>query len=103
MWNNRLIVLLALTLLAWLDPPSVIVQGVTTPNAYARVGYPATPRSAAGVARRTTRRVWRRTNTYVAALPAGCARVSLYGATVWNCSGRYYQPSGNRYVVVRAH
>jgi hypothetical protein len=69
-------------------------------EAQARVGRPATPGSVAGVARRTTRRVIRRSTVYVAALPAGCARTSVNGVVVWRCGGAYYQSYGGRYVVV---
>lgn len=68
--------------------------------AEARVGRPMTPVSAAGVARRTTRRVVRRTAIYVAALPAGCTTVVVNGASYHSCGGRYYEPYGNQYVVV---
>jgi hypothetical protein len=69
-------------------------------DAQARVGRPGTPRSVAGVARRTTRRVVRRSGVYVATLPAACVRASVNGAVVWRCGGAYYQPYGGRYVVV---
>ena len=69
-------------------------------SAEARVGRPATPRSVAGVARRTTRRVVRRSTVYVAALPASCVRVVVNGMTLSQCGGAYYQPYGGRYVVV---
>jgi hypothetical protein len=69
-------------------------------EAQARIGRPATPGSVAGVARRTTRRVIRRSTVYVAALPAGCVRTSVNGAVVWRSGGAYYQPYGGRYVVV---
>ncbi|TIQ23085.1 MAG: hypothetical protein E5X51_02855 [Mesorhizobium sp.] len=69
-------------------------------DAQARVGRPLTPGSVAGVARRTTRRVVRRSTVYVAALPAGCARTSVNGVVVWRCGGAYYQSYGGRYVVV---
>ncbi len=52
------------------------------------------------VARRTTRRVIRRSSIYVATLPAGCVRTSVNGVVVWSCGGAYYQPYGGRYVVV---
>jgi hypothetical protein len=68
--------------------------------AEARVGRPLTPRSVAGVARRTTRRVVRRSTIYVSTLPASCVRVSINGAAVWRCGGTYYQPYSGRYVVV---
>ncbi|MCA1406504.1 hypothetical protein I6F26_18950 [Ensifer sp. IC3342] len=69
-------------------------------EAHAIVGRPLTPGSVAGVARRTTRRVIRRTSVYVATLPAGCVSTSVNGAVVWRCGGVYYQPYGGRYVVV---
>jgi hypothetical protein len=53
--------------------------------------------TAAGVARRTIRR----TSIYVATLPRGCVRTTMYGYAVWSCGGVYYQSSGGRYVVVR--
>lgn len=59
-----------------------------------------TPVSAAGVARRTTRRVVRRTTVNVAALPAGCATVVINGASYHQCGGVYYEPYGAGYVVV---
>ncbi len=69
-------------------------------EAQAVVGRPLTPGSVAGVARRTTRRVIRRSTVYVAALPAGCVSTSVNGTVVWRCGGVYYQPYGGRYVVV---
>ncbi|MGE0281872.1 MAG: hypothetical protein AB7P20_14835 [Rhizobiaceae bacterium] len=69
-------------------------------TAEARVGRPLTPGSVAGVARRTTRRVIRRSTIYAATLPAGCIRTSVNGTVVWSCRGVYYQPYGGRYVVV---
>jgi hypothetical protein len=66
----------------------------------ARVGRPATPVSAAGVARRTTRRVVRRTTVYISTLPAGCASVSINGAGYYQCGATYYQYTGTQYVVV---
>ena len=69
-------------------------------KAEARIGRPLTPLSYAGVARRTTRRVIRRSTIYVAALPAACVRVTVSGSTVWRCGGTYYQAYNGRYVVV---
>jgi hypothetical protein len=69
-------------------------------TAEAVVGRPMTPVSGAGVARRTTRRVVRRTTVYVAALPAGCTTVVINGASYHSCGGVYYEPYGTRYVVV---
>ena len=94
------IFMLAAGLFVEVDPASIFLQGSATSEALAVVGRPATPGSVAGVARRTTRRTVRRTSRYVAALPGGCGRVTLYGTVVWNCGGVYYQPYGNRYVVV---
>ncbi len=74
--------------------------GIGSGSAEARVGRPATPASVAGVARRTTRRCIRRTTIYVASLPPSCTTVVIEGATLQQCGGTYYQPSGNQYVVV---
>jgi hypothetical protein len=65
-----------------------------------RVRRPAVrPASAAGVARRTTRRVIRR-GAYIAAVPAGCAYGTYYGYSLYYCGGTYYQRSGSGYVIV---
>lgn len=77
----------------WLD-------GNMIAQAEARVFRPATPGSVAGVARRTTRRVIRRTTVYVATLPASCTTVIIDNVTVYSCGGVYYQPYRNQYVVV---
>jgi hypothetical protein len=76
------------------------VKGNLTSQAEARIGRPATPVSVAGTARRTTRRVVRRTTVYIATLPAGCPIVVVDGATLYFCGGVYYQPYQNQYVVV---
>jgi hypothetical protein len=73
------------------------------PEAQARIGRPLTPLSVAGAARRTTRRVIRRTAVYVATLPAGCAKVNVNGVVLWRCGGAYYQAYGSRYVVVNVY
>jgi len=78
-------------------------RGFVIKDAEAVVGRPATPASAAGVARRTTRRMIRRTSVYVATLPAGCTTVVIEGTTLQQCGGTYYQPSGNQYVVVNVN
>jgi hypothetical protein len=70
------------------------------PMAEAIVGRPLTPVSYAGVARRTTRRVIRRSTIYIATLPKGCTTVVIEGTTLHQCSGTYYQPYNNQYVVV---
>lgn len=75
-------------------------SGGLVKSAEAIIGRPATPASVAGVARRTTRRVVRRTSYYVATLPAGCAQMTISGAIVWHCGATYYQAEGSRYVIV---
>ena len=69
-------------------------------EAEARIGRPLTPISVAGAARRTTRRVIRRTSVYVATLPRGCRTVVIEGATLHQCGGTYYQAHGSQFVVV---
>ena len=75
------------------------------PEADARVGRPATPISVAGVARRSTRRVVRRTvvrrsTIYVATLPRGCTTIRMDGMTLQQCGRTYYQPYGSQWVEV---
>lgn len=84
----------------WTGGAPFVQTGLLVSDAQARVGRPATPRSVAGVARRTTRRVVRRSTVYVAALPGGCATVSINGMAMWRCGGTYYQSYSGRYVVV---
>jgi hypothetical protein len=69
-------------------------------EAHAVVGRPMTPVSAAGVARRTTRRAVVATSVYVATLPPSCTVVVIEGATLYLCGTTYYQASGTQYVVV---
>lgn len=69
-------------------------------DAEARLGRPLTPVSVAGVARRTTRRVIRRSAVYVATLPVACSSVVIEGLSLYRCGATYYQPYGNQYVVV---
>ncbi|MCM2394457.1 hypothetical protein NBH19_00015 [Rhizobium sp. S95] len=93
---------LALTLVAvdcWTEG-AIIPSHFVISEAQARVGRPATPRSVAGVARRTTRRVVRRSAIYVSTLPRGCSAVVINGVSIWQCGGAYYQSYGGRYVVV---
>jgi hypothetical protein len=71
-----------------------------TPGAEAVVGRPLTPLSYAGVARRTSRRVARRTTYRINTLPAGCAYGPYYGAYYYNCGGIYYVQEGNVYIKV---
>jgi len=69
-------------------------------DAAAIIGAPLTPMSYAGVARRTTRRVIRRSTIYVAVLPPACTVVVVEGTSLHLCGGTYYQPYGTQYVVV---
>jgi hypothetical protein len=73
--------------------------GIVT-SSEARVGRPLTPLSVAGVARRTTRRVVRRSTIYAATLPVGCATVVINDASYYQCGATYYQPYQGQYVVV---
>jgi hypothetical protein len=75
--------------------------GLLVPEAQAVIGRPLTPMSYAGVARRTTRRVVRRSTIYVATIPmATCVQQTYDGAVVYRCGSTYYQPYGTQYVVV---
>jgi hypothetical protein len=82
----------------WGFPP-IIGLGLVS-KAEARIGRPLTPLSYAGVARRTTRRVVRRTAIRLSVLPAGCVYGPYYGAYYYNCSGVYYVKSSGVYVRV---
>ncbi|PSB62413.1 hypothetical protein C7B61_14570, partial [filamentous cyanobacterium CCP1] len=75
-------------------------SGIVVQKTVAIIGRPATPISGAGVARRTTRRVIRRSTIYAATLPVGCSTVVIEGASLYQCGATYYQPYGNQYVVV---
>lgn len=86
-------------LIVELDPVEW-VKGNLTSQAEARVGRPATAVSVAGTARRTTRRVIRRTSVYIATLPAGCSTVVVDNVSLYSCGGVYYQSYQNQYVVV---
>jgi hypothetical protein len=77
-----------------------IFSGGLMPPAVAVVGRPATPISVAGAARRTTRRVIRRSTIYAATLPANCYTVVIEGVSLYQCGTTYYQPYNNQYVVV---
>jgi hypothetical protein len=77
-----------------------VLSGKLMQPAAAVVGRPATPVSVAGVTRRTTRRVIRRSTIYVASLPGSCSTVIIEGTSLYSCGGTYYQPYGNQYVVV---
>jgi hypothetical protein len=97
-WYGVAAITLAMLLGDGLAPVTPLLSFVT--DAEARIGHPATPGSVAGVTRRTTRRVIRRSTVYVAALPKGCVRTSVNGVVVWRCGPTYYQAYGGRYVVV---
>jgi hypothetical protein len=81
-------------------PGGFVPGGVLVGEAQAIVGRPMTPVSAAGVARRTTRRMIVATSVTVAALPPACTVVVIEGTTLHQCGTTYYQPSGTQYVVV---
>jgi len=85
----------AVLLVAGWFPERLVVS-----DALAVIGRPATPGSVAGVARRTTRRVIRRSTIYIATLPAGCTTVVIEGVTLHQCGATYYQPYKAQYVVV---
>jgi len=74
--------------------------GFVISDAEARLGRPATPRSVAGVSRRTTRRAIRRTNHYVATLPRGCTTVMINDTRLHKCGSSYYQKHNTRFVIV---
>ncbi|MEB3289455.1 MAG: hypothetical protein VKI82_06040 [Leptolyngbya sp.] len=74
--------------------------GLVASPASAVVGRPATPVSVAGAARRTTRRVIRRSTIYAATLPTGCSTIYIEGTMLYQCGATYYQPYNNQYVVV---
>ena len=77
-----------------------ISEGIFFPKAEAVRGRPLTPGSYAGVARRTTRRMVRRTTIYVVTLPAHCTSIVINGAGYHQCGTTYYQPYRGQYVVV---
>lgn len=78
----------------------VLPTSFAIPEAQAVIGRPMTPGSVAGVARRTTRRVIRRSTIYAATLPRGCTTVIIEGTSLHSCGGTYYQPYNGKYVVV---
>ena len=75
-------------------------QNILIQSAEARVGRPLTPKSVAGVARRTTRRVIRRSTVVVATLPSNCTTIVIEGTALQQCGGTYYQTSSGGYTVV---
>ncbi|MBF2047763.1 MAG: hypothetical protein EDM05_037250 [Leptolyngbya sp. IPPAS B-1204] len=97
---NRIVITACALLATSAVMDQVFNSGMVIREAAAIVGRPATPVSGAGVARRTTRRVIRRSTIYAAALPAGCSTVVIEGTSLYRCGATYYQPYGNQYVVV---
>lgn len=88
--------------LAIIDLPQggLLEGGSLIKEAHAVVGRPLTPVSAAGVARRTTRRMVVATSVYVQTLPPSCSVIVIEGTTLHQCGTTYYQASGTQYVVV---
>jgi hypothetical protein len=99
-WIIRTILIGCSLLVAGPITDGLFNSGVFLSDAQARIGRPMTPVSVAGVARRTTRRTIRRTAVYIAALPGGCRTVMINGMALHQCGGTYYQPDGNRFVIV---
>lgn len=95
------LIALGLTLfIADLPPGGMFGSASLMNEAQAVVGRPLTPVSAAGVARRTTRRTIAATSVVVATLPPACTVVVIEGTTLHQCGTTYYQASGTQYVVV---
>jgi hypothetical protein len=96
------LVMLGFTLaIADLAPGDMFRGASLIKEAHAVVGRPMTPVSAAGVARRTTRRAIVATSVYVATLPPACVVVVIEGTNLYQCGTTYYQASGTQYVVVK--
>jgi hypothetical protein len=97
---NRIIVSTCALLATGAMMDGLFNSGITIREAVAVIGRPVTPGSVAGVSRRTTRRVIRRSAIYVSTLPTGCSTVVVEGVSLYQCGGTYYQTSGNQYVQV---
>lgn len=97
---NRIILTAWVLLVAGTMIDGLFSTKIVVREAEAVVGRPLTPASGAGVARRTSRRVIRRSTVYVATLPGGCSTVVIEGTSLYQCGATYYQSSGNQYVVV---
>lgn len=98
------LVALGLTLaIADLPPGGMLDGGSPIKEAQAVVGRPMTPVSAAGVARRTTRRMIVATSVYVPTLPPSCTVIVIEGTSLHQCGTTYYQASGTQFVVVNVH
>jgi hypothetical protein len=97
---NRIIATACGLLVAGAVMDGMFNSGIVVQQAVAVFGRPLTPVSGAGVARRTTRRVIRRSTIYAATLPTGCSTIVIEGVSLYQCGATYYQPYGNQYVVV---
>jgi hypothetical protein len=97
---SRIIAITCGLLIAGAAIDGLFNSGIVVQKTVAIIGRPATPISGAGVARRTTRRVIRRSTIYAATLPVGCSTVVIEGTSLYQCGATYYQPYGNQYVVV---
>ena len=87
--------LFSLSFVLLIDLPAVDIPFLfSVDSAIAFVGRPATPRSVAGVHRRTRRRTARRISggTRIYVLPAGCTTVIENNITYYYCDGIYYRP-----------
>ena len=100
-WHLAVVAVFAAGFFANGDLETLRRTGSPIAEAGAVIGRPGTPASYAGVARRTTARVIRRTTIFVVALPAGCVATTVSGSAVWLCGTTYYQQSGTQYVVVQ--
>lgn len=98
--SSRIIAITCGLLIAGAAIDGFFNSGIVVQKTVAIIGRPATPISGAGVARRTTRRVIRRSTIYAATLPVGCSTVVIEGTSLYQCGATYYQPYGNQYVVV---
>ncbi len=81
----------------------VIAAGAgLSPAGPAQAGFErAAARSlSAGLLLAASVRVIRKTTIYVTTLPKGCVRTEIGDTVVWRCGKTYYEPDGNRYVVV---
>jgi hypothetical protein len=97
---TQVIVITSCLLAAGVVMDSLLSSGIITQEAAAVVGRPLTPLSGAGVARRTSRRVVRRSGVYAPTLPAGCTTVVIEGASLSQCGSTYYEPYNGQYVQV---
>jgi hypothetical protein len=101
LWAIPVSIDLAVPHAATANQAAAVGIGLKLDSAEARIGYPATPGSVAGVARRTTRRTVRRTTYGAAAVgapvvvaPAGvaarCTTVLVNGVGVRRCGRVVY-------------